>query len=90
MNQEVKDVCERIERDYRSRIGLTCWSTGTELMVEVLLGGSVGRLWQTSVPYARRHGWFRRVEPIQSLSDAERELRRQIDAWLAASPQDQQ
>jgi hypothetical protein len=82
-------VSARLEQDYRDRFtgaggGFSAFAGPTHLIVEALYGGRVGPMWSKSVRHARRKRWFGPIEPILSLDQAEREVRAEIETFLAA------
>jgi hypothetical protein len=54
--------------------------------VEAMFGRGIGPTWVASSRYARRPGWmgwFGPLVPFRTIEDAERELREEIERYLA-------
>jgi len=51
--------------------------------MEIALGDKVGPTWGKWIKYAKRRGWFGRVVQIRALDDVEKELRGELDKWIA-------
>lgn len=89
----MKALGDRIERDYRKRIGqlggsLTMGGTPTEVRMEIAMGDKAGPVWGKWVKYARRRAWFGPQEQFRDPGDVEKELRAELDAWIAEREKD--
>jgi hypothetical protein len=90
--QELQDVCKRLERDYGERFiaagatGYASWANNANIGFEARFGKTIGPMLAPVAHYARRHGWhgwFGPLVPFRTVEDAERELRQEIETYLA-------
>jgi hypothetical protein len=51
--------------------------------MEIALGDKVGPTWGKWIKYAKRRGWFGPRVQIRDLDDVEKELRDELDRWIA-------
>ena len=92
MADDIDRAIERLERDYRDRFvaagasGFDAWGNGAKIGVEARFGRPTGPMWGPSQRYARRTGvlgLFGPLVPFRSVEDAERDLRIEIEQYLA-------
>jgi hypothetical protein len=90
--EELQALIDRLERDYRDRfvaagaVGFDAWASPAKVGVEAYFDRSGGAAWLMSVRYAVRRGWrglFGPFVAFKTLQDVERELRVELDAYLA-------
>jgi hypothetical protein len=89
---EIGAVEERLHADYSERFfaagatGFDTWGNGAKIGIEARFREGFGPVFGPAVRYARLPGWlglFGPLVPFRSLEDAERELRQEIEDYLA-------
>jgi hypothetical protein len=91
-SEELQAMCARLQADYADRFfaagatGFDAWGHEAMVGAEAMFGRGFGPTWVASVRYARRRGlmgWVGSLVPFRSVEDAERELRQEIEDYLA-------
>ena len=92
VNPEVGAIEERLRADYAERFfaagatGFDTWGNRANIGIEARFREGFGPIFGPVVRYARRPGWlglFGPLVPFRTFADAERELRAEIDVYLA-------
>jgi len=89
---EIAQLIERLRQDYEERFGrlgggFNMWWNRTTIGVESLFPGRghIGPGWDATSTYGRLSWWpFGTWRQVNSIGDAERDLRKQIEDFLAA------
>lgn len=80
-------ICERLRGDYQPRFdpfdgGVNPWANSTTIGVEILFGDRK-RAWDVWARYARRRWLIGVPVEYRSITDAEQEVRRGLEEYLA-------
>ena len=82
------ESCKRLGRDYQPKFdaiggGVNPWANATTIGVEILFDKKGRPAWDTQSRYANRQWPLGPVKQYRSIEDAEREVRANLDIFLA-------